>query len=222
MGREALLWEEFHRANGIRHVEENAHIFKTGVLRSLLVRNGASELKYSATFQVARSAEESPYSVRLTPPNGTYYISETLDHSQTGPHNWEKRTLTYPSIGPNLRSPLCLWRYEKLPALWGYPLPGGGSYPHKISVGDGRYIHILSYEDPGEITDGHRYEAIIDAEYSMAILYARHTDRGPDSIWKMRSLTQHVRTPGNYYAGEPEDVCSTSTTNYLWTSTAAN
>ncbi|MDK8244118.1 hypothetical protein [Corynebacterium sp. UMB10321] len=202
---ESPLWDDFCENQGLTEFEDITDLSASGVLRNLMMHNTSTEvtfdcMKYSGGTTDAEGpfTDFTVYRVHSYPAQSEHIYfrdGEKIDH--TGPEVRNNQLIHRAQHTSGCGWPTVLLYYQGYPEFWGHSFktPPYAHYPRSFTragkpLEQGRYIRVVSYSD--EEMQGLQMwkEAVIDTEFSMAVLFARHYGSEIDGVWTMLHIDE--------------------------------
>lgn len=217
----SILWDNFCENQNLTEFEEVSDLSSSGVLASLIKHNSAREVSYDCIHYPGGTTDKHGAFTDYT----TYHVDAFPAQSEMITFcNGEK--INY--LGPEVRNnqiihraappsstgwPRILLDYKGYPEFWGDTLkkPPRLHYPRSITLARKpfdfeHYIRVVSYSDT-EMSEHQMWkEAVIDTEFSMAVLLARHWGSNIDDVW----ISLHVEERSDWRAPESKTI------DYCW------
>ncbi|MGO2864544.1 MAG: hypothetical protein ACTICG_03750 [Corynebacterium casei] len=208
---DSFLWDDFCKCQGVTSIKEDIDPVSSGILAKLMTKNTSAEATFDCifysdgtwdeqgafqTFDVFHVDAHPAHSAFSTVHNGSKLLN-------FGPLMRDGGLIAEPRHIPGSASPQILLDFEHFPYFWGSSFSSSNfsaesvQYPHAFSLADSRYIRVISYSE--EELHAHQlwHEVVIDTEFSIAVLYARHVQGGIDSVWTMLRF-EHNGSPQGF------------------------
>lgn len=193
-------WNEFCENQGLTAFEEITDLCSSGVLKSLMTHNTSTEVTFDCMkYRGGTTDEHGPftdytaYRVHSYPAQSEHIYfrdGEKIDH--TGPEVRNNQLIYRAQLTSGSGWPTALLYYQGYPEFWGSSrkVPPRAHYPRSFTragkqLEEGRYIRVVSYSDEEMLKHKMWKEAVIDTEFSMAVLLARHFGSDIDGVWTM-------------------------------------
>lgn len=196
---DSFLWDDFCKCQGVTSIKEDIDPVSSGILADLMTKNTSAEVNFDCIFYSNGTWDEQGafqtfdvFHVDAHPAHSAFSIFQSgIKDIHFGPLLRDGSLLAESRHIPGSASPQILLDFEHFPGFWGssfnswYFSAESVQYPRSFSFADKRYIRVISYSE--EELHAHQlwHEVVIDTEFSIAVLYARHVQGGIDNVWTM-------------------------------------
>lgn len=199
------LWNDFCENQELTQFEEVTDLCSSGVLNSLMTHNTSTEIIFDCmNYPDGTTDEQGPftnyttYRVHSYPAQSEHIYfrdGEEIDH--IGPEVRNNQLIHRAQLTSGCGWPTVLLYFQGYPEFWGerHQVPPYAHYPRSFTragkpLERGRYIRVVSYSEEEMLKYCMWKEAVIDTEFSMAVLLARHYGSDIDDVWTMLHIDE--------------------------------